>query len=416
MENDNSELVYEKYLKYLNPSLARLMKVSGCANLESKASGCAIFDNSGNRYLDCLGGYGVFNFGHRHPKIVNAIINQLNKMPLSAKIFLNEPLANAAEMLAKLTPGDLQYSFFGNSGTEAVEGALKLARLYTRKPHIIATYNGYHGKTFGSLSVTGRDVFRTPFEPLLHDVTFIPFGDANALEEAITVKTGAFIVEPVQGEGGVNVPPAGYMTAVREITKKKGVLLIADEIQTAMGRTGYNFACEEERVCPDIMVLAKALGGGILPVGVFIGTPEVWKAFEPVPLIHTSTFGGNPLAATAVLASLQVLVEENIAEKARNGGIKLKSELQKTANEFPSIVKEVRGKGLLLGVEFIDAGYAGSTMMKMVENGVIVAYTLNNPKVIRIEPPLIITGEEITTVGEVFRKAVSETVKLLGGY
>ncbi len=297
-----------------------------------------------------------------------------------------------------------------------MEGALKLARLYTRKPHIIATCNGYHGKTFGSLSVTGRDVFRTPFEPLLQEVTFIPFGDANALKEAITEKTGTFIVEPVQGEGGVIVPPAGYLTAVREITKEKGVIFIADEIQTAMGRTGYNFACEEEGVGPDIMVLAKALGGGILPVGAFLGTPEVWNAFEPVPLIHTSTFGGNPLATTAVLAALKVLVEEDIAEKARISGLKLKNELQKTANEFPAFIKEVRGKGLFLGVEFVDAGYAGSTMMKMVENGVIVAYTLNNPKVIRIEPPLIITEEEIITVGEVFRKAVSETVKLLGGY
>lgn len=415
MRENIAEEIYEKYQNYLNPSLARLLKVSGCANIEDRAEGCYIYDHEGRAYLDCLGGYGVFTFGHRNPKIIEAILNQLNRMPLSARVFLNEPQANAAEKLAQLTPGDLQYTFFGNSGAEAIEGAVKLARLYTKKPGIIATNNAFHGKTIGALSITGREVYRTPFEPLLQDVTFIPFGDSQALREAIKPDTAAFIVEPIQGEGGVIVPKEGYLKEVREITKEKGILFIADEIQTGMGRTGYNFAVESEGVVPDIMVLAKALGGGILPIGAFISTPEIWKVFEPMPLVHTSTFGGNPLATTAALASLELLEKENIAKQAREKGIKLMSELSKTAELYPDVVKEVRGRGLLIGVEFHQTGYAGAIMMKMVENGVVVAYTLNNPSVIRFEPPVVISEEEIEKVGAVFRKAVEESVKILGG-
>ncbi len=415
MKENVAEEIYEKYLNYLNPSLARLLKVSGCANIEDRAEGCYIYDNEGRVFLDCLGGYGVFTFGHRHPRIIKAVTEQLNRMPLSAKVFLNEPLAQASEKLAKLTPGDLQYSFFGNSGAEAVEGAIKLARLYTKKAGIIATHNSFHGKTIGALSITGREVYRAPFEPLLQDVTFIPFGDSKALHDVIKPDTAAFIVEPIQGEGGVIIPPSGYLKEVREITKEKGVLFIADEIQTGMGRTGFNFAVESEGVTPDIMVLAKALGGGILPIGAFISTTEIWKVFEPMPLIHTSTFGGNPLSTAAALAALKLLEEENIALQAKEKGELMKSELRKTAEVFPDVVKEVRGRGLLLGVEFHETGYAGAVMMKMVENGVVVAYTLNNPSVIRFEPPVIIKEEEIKKVGEVFRKAVEEAFLVLGG-
>ena len=204
-------------------------------------------------------------------------------MSMSTKILLNKPMADLSELLAQVTPGDLQYSFFGNSGTEAVEAALKLARMAKKKPGIISTKGAFHGKSMGSLSATGRDVFRTPFGPLVPGFTHVPYGDADAVEAAINGDTAAVIIEPIQGEGGVIVPPKGYLKALREICDRKDVLLIADEVQTGMGRTGKLFAVEHEDVVPDILCLAKALGGGIMPIGAIVARPRLWDSFVEAP-------------------------------------------------------------------------------------------------------------------------------------
>ncbi len=404
-----TERVISNYEQYINPSLARLFRFMGLAAVEDRAEGCYIYDLNGERFLDCLGGYGVFSLGHGNPRVVAAVKEQLAKMPLGSKVLFDEPVGQLAARLAALTPGRLQYSFFCNSGTEAVEGALKLARLYKQKPGIVSTVNAFHGKTLGSLSATGRDIFRGPCEPLLPYFKHVPFGQAAAVAEVIDEQTAAVILEPIQGEGGIVVPGDNYLPEVRQICDEKGVLLIIDEVQTGLGRTGKMFAVQHWDVCPDIMCLAKALGGGVMPIGAFIAIPEVWEVFVHSPFLHTSTFGGNPLAASAALACLEVIAEQDLAGQAAEKGEMFLSRVREAAAGFPQVVAEVRGKGLLIGIELTKEGLGGFIMAEMIQDGIIVAYTLNNPRVIRLEPPLVISGQQIEEVvsalTRAFRKA-----------
>ncbi len=395
----------EKMREYHNPSLARLLKFTGYNTVEQEAEGAIIRDITGKEYIDCAGGYGVFNLGHRHPKVVKAVKEQLGLMPLSAKVFINKPMVDLAEKLAQITPGDLKFSFFCNSGAEAVEGAIKLARLATKKTEIISTIDSFHGKTFGALSATGREIYKAPFRPLVGGFVHVPFGDVGAIEEAINRKTAAVILEPIQGEGGIVIPPQDYFSKVRQVCTDNDVLLIIDEIQTGLGRTGKMFAIEHYDVEPDIMTLAKALGGGVMPISAFIGTPKVWSSFAPNPLIITSTFGGNPLACTAASAAIDVVLEENLSEKAFEMGQYLLRGLEEIRKKYPLVISEVRGKGLMIGLELSKEGLGGLVMPEMARKGITAVYTLNNPKVIRFEPPLIITRDQIGRVLKVVEDA-----------
>jgi putrescine aminotransferase len=384
----------ENSIDYLNLSYSR--KLCGAEGaVEYRDGGVYTYDNHGKRYLDCLGGYGIFNVGHRHPKVIAAVKAQLDQVCLHSQDLLNPWAAHLARQLASLAPGDLQYSFFCNSGTEAVEGAIKLARLATGKTEIISTKNSYHGVSMGALSATGREVFRKPFEPLLNGFKHVAFGDLAALEKAINKNTAAVILEPIQGEGGIVLPPAGYLRKVRALTKRKGVLLILDEVQTGMGRTGRMFACEHEGVVPDIMCLAKALGGGVMPIGAFMATPKLWKALEPNPTIHNSTFGGNPLACSAASACIEVLTEEHLPARATVMGNYFMLKLRELKEQYPQFIDDVRGKGLLIGLEFTSEGNRIAVQEELFHRGVLVAGTLNANRTIRIEPPLIITESQI---------------------
>ena len=407
--------VIEKYQKFVNPTQVALLKVGGFDHIEAYAEGVTLFDLEGNSYLDCLGGYGVFSLGHRHPKVVQAVKDQLDKIPMASKTFLNKPLADLSAKLAEITPGDLQYSFLSNSGAEAAEAALKIARMASGKTDFVSTIGAYHGKTMGALSVTGREVYRKPFEPMLPGAAFAPFNDAQAIEALITDKTAAVILEPVQGEGGILVPSDDYFPRVREICDKRGVLLIVDEVQTGLGRTGRMFAVDHWNVQPDILILAKALGGGVMPIGATLATETIWdKVFRTNPFIHTTTFGGGEMACAAALAALEVTIEENLPARAAENGAYFLQGLKKIAAEYPNILKEARGLGLMLGVEFTDSDIGKLVIGTMVHRGVIAAYTLNNPKVIRFEPPLIITREQIDTVLGVFAAGVQDAIDLLG--
>ncbi|MGB8626633.1 MAG: aminotransferase class III-fold pyridoxal phosphate-dependent enzyme, partial [Candidatus Cybelea sp.] len=297
---------YENYKRFVNPPLARVMKISG-SPVEVRAQGATIWDQSGKAYLDFAGGYGVFTLGHSHPRVLAAVRAQLELMSLSGKTMFNVMLGRASRRLAELAPGDLEISFWCNSGTEAIEGAMKLARAATGRAKIVGTLDAYNGKTLGALSVSGREAFQRPFRPLLADSLCIPYGRIDVLDEALN-DAAAFLVEPVQGEGGVNVPPAGYLCAVREACDRSGALFIADEVQTGLGRCGYRFGCDRDGVVPDVMTLAKGLSGGVVPAGAFIARPGVWtRAFGKEPLLHTSTFGGSELACAAALAAMDVL-------------------------------------------------------------------------------------------------------------
>lgn len=398
-----------KYEKYINPAQAKLFRFMGLGSVEGHAEGWTITDTAGREFIDCLGGYGMFALGHRHPKVVEAVEKALHTMPMCGKVLFNRQMADLAEALAEITPGELQYSFFVNSGTEAVEGCLKVARLATKRTKFVAANNAFHGKTMGSLTATGRDLYRDPFKPLLDGFTHVPYGDIAAMEAAVTEETAAVILEPIQGEGGIIVPPAGYLCQVKELCEAKGALFIADEVQTGIGRTGKWFGVDHDDVKPDLMACAKALGGGVMPIGAIIGTPKAWQGLVEAPFLHTSTFGGNQLACAAGLAAINAIKEENLLERGAEAGAYLKAGLEKIAAEFPSVIKEVRGRGMMIGIELTKEGAGGMLMSLMIDKSIIVAYTLNNPKVIRMEPPLIMPKEVVDYVLEQFRDAVATT-------
>jgi putrescine aminotransferase len=409
---DISDQAYDDYRRYLNPPLARVMKLSG-SPVEISATGCSIVDHTGKAYLDFAGGYGVFTLGHRHPRVVAAVRAQLDVMPLSGRTMFNPLMGRLARRLAELTPGDLQISFFANSGAEAVEGALKLARAASPHTKIVATANAYHGKTLGALSVSGRPYYQSAYEPLIPDIVHVPFGDVTAL--AAQLPAAAVVIEPVQAEGGVHPAPAGYLRAVRERCDATGTLLIVDEIQTGLGRCGALFVCADAGIVPDVMTLAKGLSGGVMPIGAYIARPAIWNAaYARAPLMHTSTFGGNELACAAALAALDVLVDEDLCANARLRGEQLASGARRIASRYPQVIADVRGAGLLVGVELTHEGYAGSILPELLKRGVTAAWTLNAQQVIRLEPPLIVTAAEVETALHAFEEAVAASVERLG--
>jgi putrescine aminotransferase len=390
------------------------MKFGGFGDVEVTAEGCVLRTLSGQEYLDFLGAYGVFTVGHRHPRVIEAVKRQLDLMPLSSRTFFSARPAELAERLAAVTPGDLQYTFFCNSGTEAVEGALKMARIASGKTNVVCTVGAFHGKSMGALSATGREAYRRPFEPLIPGFAHVPFDDADAVDAAIDQDTAAVIVEPIQGEGGIICPSPGYLKDLRRICTNRGVYLILDEVQTGLARTGAMFGCDHAGVVPDIMTLAKALGGGVMPIGAVVGTPEIWeRTFSANPLIHTSTFGGNPLACAAGVATLDVIRDENLVEAARDRGAQLLAGLQAVQARFPDALVAARGQGLMLGVEFSVKDVAELTINGMARRGVIAAYTLNNPRVIRFEPPLVVSAEQVDFAVRAFTEAVAEAVEML---
>jgi putrescine aminotransferase len=404
---------YENYRDYVNPPLARVMKLSG-SPVEVSADGAVIVDHNGKQYLDFAGGYGVFTLGYRHPRVVAAVHAQLDRMALSGRTMFNPLLGRLAKRLAELTPGDLKISFFANSGTEAVEGALKLARAATKRAKLVGTHGAFHGKTFGALSVSGREAFREPFEPLLADAVHAPFGDLTALA-ALVDDAAAVMVEPVQGEGGVNVPPPGYLRGVRELCDRSGAVFIADEVQTGLGRCGALFACDIAGVVPDVMTLAKGLSGGVVPIGAYVARPAVWNAaYAKAPLLHTSTFGGNPLACAAALAALDVLIEDDLVANARERGEELLAGARAIAARYPDAIADVRGVGLLVGVELRNEGYGGTVIPELLKRGVTAAWTLNQQRVIRLEPPLIVDAKQIATALRAFDEAVAVALDRLG--
>ena len=383
--------------------------VEGTA-VEWIGEGCLLRDVTGREFIDCLGGFGIFALGHRHPKVIEAVKAQMDRLALHSQWMLNPRSADAARRLAEITPGNLRKTFWCSTGTESVEGALKLARLHTGRSKFISTINSFHGKTLGSLSVTGRDLFRKPFLPLL-EATFVPYGDADAIEKTIDDQTAAVILEPIQGEGGVIVPPDDYLPAVRQICTERGVLMLLDEVQTGLGRTGKMFGCNHSGVVPDIMSLGKAISGGVIPCAAFHTTDEIFDSFHANPFYHTSTFGANPMATTAAATTIQTLLEENLVARSAEMGDYFKSGLKDLQKRFPEIIRDVRGRGLLIGMEIVDAKVGESLAHRMFDRNVLVAYTLNKPQVIRIEPPLIITRDLIDLALERLDESLQEESK-----
>ncbi|MCK5914469.1 MAG: putrescine aminotransferase [Desulfuromusa sp.] len=374
------------------------------ASIEWKGQGSLIKDALGREFIDALGGFGIYSAGIRHPEIVTAVKSQLDRSPQYSQEMLDPLRAHLGKVLGNLTPGDLQYMFFNNSGTEAVEGAMKLAKFYTGKTGFIATTNAFHGKSLGSLSLMGKSVFRKPLMPLLSNTRHVPFGDADALEQQLAIAEhvgdgiAAFIAEPIQGEAGAVVPPDDYWPRVREICDRYEILLIADEVQTGLGRTGALFGVDNWNVTPDIMTLGKALGGGVIPMAAFIASPKIWKVMEPNPFMHTSTTGGNPLACSAALAYINVMLKEDLPRQAAEKGEYIMGKLEGLKNKYPTVLEGYRGKGLPIAMEFVTDEIGHKVASGLYHRRVLTAGTLTNAKAIRIEPALNIPMELVDEI------------------
>ena len=388
----------EAYEKFVNRGFLTYRKsvtqAGQFAAVEWSGQGSILKDLLGREYIDCLGGYGIFSAGVNHPKIVKAVRDQMERMALNSQELLEPWRAALARLLAAVTPGDLGCCFFINNGTDAIEGAIKLARLYTRRNTFISTLGGFHGKSMGSLSLMGKASFRLPFEGGLQDVRFVPYGDADALEqqmkvlEAVGQLPAAMVVEPVQGEAGGVVPPEDYLPRLREICTRYGALLIADEIQTGMGRTGKLWGVDHSDVVPDIMCMGKSIGGGVMPLSAFVATPTVWEVMIPNPIIHSTTFGGNPIACVAGIAAIEVTLEEDLPGQAHRKGEYLLRELGALQQRYPQVLTEVHGRGLLIGMEFPTDPIGFACAAGLFKRGVLVAGTYSKARTIRIEPAL----------------------------
>ena len=359
-----------------------------------RGKGTRVWDLEGEEYLDFVSGLAVCNLGHCHPKVVKAIQDQAEKLIHVSNFYYIEPQIQLASLLCQHSFADKV--FFCNSGAEANEGAMKLARKYTKEKkgkdryEIITMERSFHGRTFATLTATAQEKFHKGYEPLMPGFKYVPFNDAQAVKDAIDSKTCAVMLEPIQGEGGVNCPSEGYLKALREICDEEELLLIFDEVQVGMGRTGKLFAYEHEGIEPDLLTLAKSLAGGV-PIGALLIGRGIADSFKPGD--HASTFGGNPLATAAGVAALTTILEEGMLENCQKMGDYFLSRLEGVQKKFP-FVKEVRGKGLILGMELNRDG--NSIVQEMLRKKILINCTMGN--VLRFLPPLIVTKEEVDRV------------------
>ncbi len=393
--------------KHVNHPLAGLLKLADADMRFTRAEGIYVYDEEGRPYMDLTAGYGTLNLGHNPEEVIKAVRDAQN-LPAVLLVGFNPLIGALGNALASILPGDLTVAIFGSGGAEAVENALKTARAATGRRTFLSCGGAYHGLSFGALSVCGSEKFRRAVGPLLEHCALIPFGDLDALQQNLQPKdVAAFIVEPIQGEGGAVVPPEGYLKAAAALCRKFGTVLIFDEIQTGFGRTGKMFAMEHDGVVPDVVTLSKSLGSGVMPVSVSITSEKIWKAafgsrdrFD----LTISTFAGNPAACAAALKTIEIMHREDIPGKAREMGDYARDKLQNLKTKH-ALIKEIRGQGLLLGIELETGGLFSGAMEQNLalmvitellhKHHILTSYYEFNPKVIRFEPPLIVTTEQI---------------------
>ncbi|MBX9974109.1 ornithine--oxo-acid transaminase [Cytobacillus firmus] len=370
----------------------------------SKAEGVWVEDPEGNKYMDMLSAYSAVNQGHRHPKIIQALKDQADRVTLTSRAFHNDQLGPWYEMICELTNKEMALPM--NTGAEAVETAIKAARRWAydvkgvadNQAEIIACIGNFHGRTMTAVSLSSEEEYKRGFGPMLPGIKLIPYGDLDALKEAITENTAAFLIEPIQGEAGIVIPPEGFLKKAYETCKENNVLFIADEIQAGLARSGKMFACEWEDVDPDMYILGKALGGGVFPISCVVANKDVLGVFNPGS--HGSTFGGNPMACAVSVASMNVLVEEKLAERSLKLGEYFMNKLKEINNP---VIKEVRGRGLFIGVELNEP--ARKYCEELKEQGLLCKET--HDTVIRFAPPLVISEEELDWAIERINKVLS---------
>jgi acetylornithine/LysW-gamma-L-lysine aminotransferase len=364
-----------------------------------RAQGATIWDTDGKEYIDCMGGYGVAIIGHCNKDVINAITLQMNKLMVCHMSTFNNSRLQFLSKLKSIAPDNLGKIFFSNSGAESIEAALKFSRKFSQKTGVISMYGGYHGKTFGALSVTYNSKYRKSFSPLLEGVKFVPFGDISSLTEAIDESIGTVIIEPIQGESGIIMPPEGYVKAVREVCTEKKLVLIFDEIQTGLGRTGKMWAGENWSAVPDIMCIAKGIASGI-PTGVTFVKEEIANCMHLGE--HSSTFAGNPIACSAGSATIETIIKEDLVTKASDTGTYFKKKLIELKDKHP-IIRDVRGLGMMLALE--SRFDVRNILMDGIKNGLLMLYS--GRTVIRLLPPLVMKKEQVSRAIEIMDEILS---------
>ncbi|MET9953690.1 aminotransferase class III-fold pyridoxal phosphate-dependent enzyme [Streptomyces sp. NPDC006339] len=397
--------VLDGYRRHLSRGRARLASLTGGA-MEVASEGAYVWDSEGKEYLDC-GGYGVFLLGHRHPRVVEAVIDQIRRHPMATRILLEPVAATAAKALAAVTPPGLDYVHFVNSGAEATETAIKLARAHG-KHRLISAVGGYHGKTTGALAVTAKPLYQDPFRPLL-TAEHVPYGDADTLAHALADGGPACVIlEPVQGEGGVVIPPPGYLTRVQQLCADHGALFVLDEIQTGLGRLGSWWGADVEDIRPDVLLVGKNLSGGVIPVAAAVATEAVYAPFNRDPFLHTSTFAAAPVAMAAAAAAVTAIGDEHLTERAALLGKDILGRIESALAPLRGgPVADIRGQGLLLGIELADAHTAGELVLHLMEAGVLVNHSLNAHTVVRLTPPAVLTEANVDRIAEAFAGAAT---------
>ncbi len=430
LERQRNRRARTLFHRYVNPVLVSLAEQGGLNKTFASAQDMVLIDSEENRYLDFVSGFGSVNLGHNHPRVVEAVRHALDdKAPGFSPAAINPYAATLAEKLIAVAPSGLEMVFFCNSGTESVEAALKLARAASGRSGIVYCHGSYHGKSLGALSVTGNRSYQQPFQPLVPDCHPIPYGNLEVLERTLASRNmAAFIVEPIQGEGGMVMPPAGYLAEAERLCRQTGTLLIADEVQTGMGRTGTMFASEQAAIEPDIMTVAKSLSGGLVPIGAMLARRDLWmRAYGTVDrfALHTSTFGGGSLACAAGLAAIETLIEERIPENAAERGFQMMEGLNVLRQELPDYFRDIRGQGLMIGIELSPLAESVISHLKRTDSTGMLQYMMqgfdamissfpavfqmqillehyhiytqvarSNPLVLRVQPPLTIdTGK-----------------------
>ena len=402
----------ENFAEYFNRGWLEYRKsvteAGDWASVEWTGEGAIFRDVLGREYIDCLGGFGMMDLGWCHPDIVRAVKAQVGRSPMPSQELIDPLRGVLAKLMAEITPGDLKYSWFAASGTEAIEASIKVAKLYTQRSAFIVAVKAFHGKTMGSLSMVGKADYRQPVGMMYGGPVYhVPFGDADAVErqleicDSVGIGVAGVLFEPIQGEAGAIVPPDDFWPRVRQATKHFGVLLIADEVQTGMGRTGKMWGVDHWEVVPDIIAAAKSLGGGVMPVSAVVTTEEIFRPMMyPNPFMHTTTTGGGALACSAAIAAIRVTLRDRLWEQAAQKGEYLISKLEELAGQYPQIYEKITGKGLLIGLHFKSPGVGYRVAAELFKRGVLVSGTLTNAKTVRIEPPLIISMNQLDQVLE----------------
>lgn len=409
----------EHFDNYVSPGWLKYRKSvsTNAAMLEWQDHDSSVTSLYGEDFIDCLGGFGIYTCGHKNKEIVETVKAQLDHQALHSQELLDPLRGYLARAVAQITPGDLQYCFFTNGGAEANEMALKLARVATGGRWYISTVNAFHGKSMGAVSMGGKGTYRTPYTPMVQQVVHVEYGNAEDARKAIRnliavgEKVAAFIVEPVQGEAGIIIPPKGYLKEIRAICDEYGVAMICDEIQTGMGRTGNMWRCEGEDVVPDILTFGKAFGGGIMPITGLICRPPMWtqELVDNPWLLGSPTFGGNPVCCSAAIATIKYMIDHDIPGECAKKGALIKEGLDKLAAKYPDLIDEVRGIGLMLAVEFKTSEIGYEVAKGMFARKVITAGTLVNAKCVRFEPASVITEEQIAQVIQRMDESLADT-------